>query len=66
MGARVIPTQAMIDEALDQAKANGYDFREEPAGDVAVDLGTYHHELERAEIDAMIPFIRDWQKRAKT
>lgn len=51
-----------VNEALDNARTNGWDFREKPALEVAEDMTQYCAALEMERPEALVPFIEEWQK----
>lgn len=59
-------TQEKVDEALNTALANGYDYRHyDNLTELAVDIGTYDAGLEGVEPEQLIPLIKDWQARRR-
>lgn len=57
-------TQEMIDDALDAAKENGYDYtNHREYEDLAIDLANCYAGLEKATVRQLVPLIKDWQLR---
>lgn len=59
-------TQQKVDEALNNALENGYDYRRyDNHEELAIDIGSYDAGLEGAEPEQLIPLIKDWQARTR-
>ena len=58
--------QDLIDELLDNALANGHDWSEAPASEVANDLVRFSADVENERPQDLVPFIENWQRRQKS
>lgn len=57
--------QDLINELLENALANGYDFSEAPAIEAAEDMARFSAEVENKEPTDLVPYIELWQRQRK-